>query len=110
MTAKELAKGLGAEILAMSDRGAAAEVDGAYTGDLLSYVMGNAEHGNAWVTIMTNINIIAVALLVGTSCIIVCDGSEIDDNVVSAAKVRDVTLLRCKTGAYETCASISRLI
>jgi hypothetical protein len=39
------------------------EITGGYTGDLLSWVMGRASCGNAWITIMSNINIIAVASL-----------------------------------------------
>ena len=37
--------------------------DGVYAGDLLSWVMGRAESGNVWITIMSNINIVAVATL-----------------------------------------------
>ena len=38
-------------------------VQGAYAGDLLSWVMGRAEADNAFVTIMTNVNVVAVAAL-----------------------------------------------
>ena len=39
------------------------EIDGVYIGDLLSWVMGRASQDNAWITIMSNINVIAVATL-----------------------------------------------
>ena len=31
------------------------EIDGVYVGDLLSWVMGRAQSGNAWITIMSNL-------------------------------------------------------
>ena len=37
------------------------QVCGGYAGDLLSWVMGKAEADDAWLTIMSNPNIIAVA-------------------------------------------------
>ena len=38
-------------------------VTGGYVGDLLSWVMGRARSGQAWITIMSNINTVAVASL-----------------------------------------------
>ena len=37
------------------------EIKGCYIGDLLSWVMGRAQSDNVWITIMNNINIVAVA-------------------------------------------------
>ena len=39
------------------------EVSGGYVGDLLSWVMGRAQTGNVWLTIMSNQNVAAVALI-----------------------------------------------
>ena len=39
------------------------EIGGVYIGDLLSWVMGRAKADDAWITIMTNINVVAVAAL-----------------------------------------------
>ena len=39
------------------------EVQGVYIGDLLSWVMGRAQADNVWLTIMSNLNIVAVATL-----------------------------------------------
>ena len=53
MTVEYFAKELGLGTLCMPspDR----EIDGAYIGDLLSWVMGKASQGNVWITIMSNI-------------------------------------------------------
>ena len=39
------------------------DITGCYIGDLLSWVMSKAQSGNIWITIMTNVNIVAVASL-----------------------------------------------
>ena len=62
----------------------AREIDGVYIGDLLSWVMGRAQSGNVWITIMSNINIVAVASLADTSCIILAEDVDVrgaDDDV-----------------------------
>ena len=63
MRVSELCDALGAKAVVMPspDR----EIKGAYVGDLLSWVMGKAEADNVWVTIMSNLNVIAVASLCG---------------------------------------------
>lgn len=68
MTVNELAavKGFNAVSLPEGDR----EISGVYIGDLLSWVMGRAKAGDAWITIMSNINIVAVASLADVACII----------------------------------------
>ncbi len=55
MTVREMAEALNLESIAVSD--GERIVSGGYAGDLLSWVMGRAQQGDAWVTIMTNPNI-----------------------------------------------------
>ena len=62
------------------------EVTGCYIGDLLSWVMGRAESGDAWITIMSNINIVAVAALTDVSCIILCEDVMPEKEVIDKAK------------------------
>ena len=61
------------------------DISGVYIGDLLSWVMGRAESGDAWITIMSNVNIIAVASLSDVSCIILSENVEIDDETSKIA-------------------------
>ena len=67
MTVKEMAEACGWKLLA-GEEGQDNEVDGCYVGDLLSWVMGRAQAGNVWLTVMGNLNAIAVAALADTSC------------------------------------------
>ncbi len=79
-------------------------IDGVYTGDLLSWVMGRGMQDQAWVTIMTNINVIAVATLVDFSCVIIAEDAEIGNDVCEAAKAKGVNLLRSHKSSYELCS------
>ena len=108
MTAKELTEALGLTVLSMPEPDA--EISGAYAGDLLSWVMGRAMEGNAWVTIMTNINMVAVAPLAGISLVILCDNSEIEDEVVKTASEKSINVVRTALPMYETCVKLSERI
>ena len=101
MTVRELAAALHLEVLAMPDPDAT--VHGAYTGDLLSWVMGRAEAGCVWVTIMTNLNVIAVASLVGTAATVIAEGCELPPEMIEVAAAKGVNLLRTSLPAYEFC-------
>lgn len=68
------------------------EVTGGYTGDLLSWVMGRATSGDAWVTIMSNINVIAVAQLTDVACVILAEGVEPGEELIAAAEKRGINL------------------
>ena len=77
------------------------EISGAYIGDLLSWVMGRAESGNAWITIMSNINTVAVATLTDASCIILAENVVPDANALEAAVAKEVNILSTPLPAYE---------
>lgn len=108
MTVSELVKSLDLEILSMTD--GTREIKGAYAGDLLSWVMGRASAGNVWATIMTNVNVVAVASLVDMSATVICENSEIGDDVIETAKQKGINLLRTSLPIYEFTAALSRLI
>ena len=78
------------------------EVKGGYIGDLLSWVMGRAKQDNAWITIMTNINIVAVAALTDVSCIIIAEGAKPEQEVLDTAKEKEINIISSSLPAYET--------
>ena len=107
MTVEDLLKnGFGAVATPETDR----EITGVYIGDLLSWVMGRAQSGDAWITIMSNINVPAVASLTDVSCVILAEGVELDDDALAAAKVKDVCVLRSPLPVYETSVVVSKAI
>ncbi|MBR5524083.1 MAG: hypothetical protein IKU51_02290 [Clostridia bacterium] len=100
MTVQELADKLTLTVAALpeGDR----EITGVYIGDLLSWVMGRAGEGDAWITIMSNRNIVAVATLADTACILLAEGVQPDEGVAQLAMDKGVNLLCSPYSAYET--------
>ncbi len=108
MTVKELAEALNCKIFCMPD--AEREVLGGYAGDLLSWVMGRANSGDAWVTIMSNVNIVAVATLADPACVILSENVQPDENALSKAEEVGVNILGSAFDTFSICAKISGLI
>lgn len=86
------------------------EVTGGYAGDLLSWVMGRAKSGDAWVTIMSNVNIVAVATLADPACIILSEGVNPDDGVIEKAQSMGVNVLAAGEDTFTVCAKIAGVI
>lgn len=86
------------------------EVTGGYAGDLLSWVMGRARSGDAWVTIMSNVNIVAVATLADPACIILSEGVNPDDGVIEKAQSMGVNVLAAREDTFTVCAKIAGVI
>ena len=86
------------------------EINDCYIGDLLSWVMGRAQEDNAFVTIMTNINVIAVASLVNVSTVILCENSTPESAVLDAARDKGVNVIKTALPTYQACVCLSELI
>ncbi|MBQ7088460.1 MAG: hypothetical protein IJN04_02335 [Clostridia bacterium] len=99
MTVKQLIDVCGFTAAALPDGDR--EVSGVYIGDLLSWVMGRAGADEAWITIMSNRNIVAVATLADTACIILAEGVVPDEGVAALAAEKGVNVLMSALPAYE---------
>ena len=100
MTVHELATACNLKVLVSPD--SQREIDGVYIGDLLSWVMGKAGEGNAWITIMSNVNVIAVATLSDVACVVFAEGVEPDAELITLADAKGVNLLSSPMSAYGT--------
>lgn len=85
------------------------EAEGVYVGDLLSWVMGRARTGNVWLTIMSNLNIVAVATLADVSCVLLCEGVTPEESVIRTAQAKGVNILVTPASAYETAKKLAEL-
>lgn len=85
-------------------------IDGVYIGDLLSWVMGRAQMDSAWITIMTNVNVVAVASLADTSCVILAEGVVMTDELRDTAQAKDVNILGSTEPIYETAVRLAGLL
>ena len=108
MTVQGLATACDLKVLACPDP--EREIDGVYIGDLLSWVMGKAGEGNAWITIMSNLNVIAVASLTDVSAILLAEGVTLDREVKKAAEEKGINVLSAKLSAYEAAVKADGLL
>ncbi len=108
MKVSELAATEGFRALALSDP--SRQIKGCYIGDLLSWVMGRAQADNAWITIMSNVNVAAVASLADVACVIFAEGVQPDEQAQLAAQMRGLNLIATELPEYEAAVALSRLI
>ena len=86
------------------------EFSGVYAGDLLSRAMSHAGEGNLWITIINNINVIAVASLTEVAAVIFAEGVEASEEMISAAQNKRVTLLSSDLTVYQICCLIGETV
>ena len=103
MTVQQLKEALSLKLLA-GEEGLSQEVSGCYIGDLLSWVMGRAKAGDAWLTVMGNISALAVASLADTACIILTENAWLDEDARRTSR-GSACLARRKTATAWLCRS-----
>ena len=79
---------------------------GVYVGDLLSRAMSHVEEGHLWVTIMSNVNVVAVATLTEPSAIILAESVSLQADALKGANENGITVLCSPLSAYEICARL----
>lgn len=100
------------EIIIKCDLTAVVECDfsrnicGVYCGDLLSWVMSHAKSDFCLVTIMSNINVLAVASLLDLSCVILAESVKADDEFIKIAKEKNINVLSSNDTSFEICAKL----
>lgn len=108
MTVASLAETIGLTALALPEPDR--EINGCYCGDLLSWVMGRAKADNAWITIMSNVNIVAVASLADVACVLLAENVTVGDDVVKTAEEKGVNILSSPLGIYDLAVRLSETI
>lgn len=100
MTAKELAEKTNLNILSLGNENC--EITGVYCCDLLSVVMGKATFGCAWVTVMANVNAVAVASLAEIGLVVFADGTKPEDIVLEKAKQNGINIVCSNKNIFDT--------
>ncbi len=81
-----------------------------YIGDMLSVVMSKATEGAVWLTVQTNVNIVAVSVLVGIACIIVVEGMAPDEDTIQKANEQGITIFKSSETAFSLACRIRELL
>ena len=70
--------------------------------------MGRLPEGAAWVTVMANINTLAVAMLAEAACIIFAEGVKPDAATIEKAKAQNMTLLATELPVFEAALAVNQ--
>ena len=84
------------------------EITGFYAGDLLSWVMGRACEGDCWFTIMSNMNVCAVAKLLNLSAVMLCEDVSPDEKLLEKARAEGINLFSTSLSVYEACVTFGK--
>ena len=107
MTVQQLADALSLTVFNLD--GPDRPVTGGYCGDLLSWVMGRAPADGAWLTIMSNVNVAAVAALADVACVVLAEGVGPDAPLQSKAEMQGINLLGTPLSVYDCAVKLGAL-
>ena len=77
------------------------DIQSGYASDLLSCVMTGAESHAVWVTLISNINIVAVASLLEIPAIIITEDAKTDQATNNQADIQGIVLLSSPKANFE---------
>lgn len=86
------------------------EVSAVFCCDLLSICMSKGIEGAAWVTVMGNINTLAVMTLTDMACIILAEGARMDETGIAKAKEEGFTVLRTEGPIFEAALAVHKML
>lgn len=75
--------------------------------DLLSIAMGKAPAHSAWVTVMANVNTLAVASLADVSCVILAEGVTLDEELIEKAKGEGIVVFKTSLPVFDAALLIN---
>ena len=108
MTVQTLIDKLGLTVFHLEDPDQT--VAGGYCGDLLSWVMGRAGTDSMWLTIMSNVNVAAVAALSDVACVTLTEGVSPDPDLLARAQAQGITLLGSSRSTYDTAVALAEAL
>jgi len=108
LTVHDIISALGLEVVAGAD-GLDKPITGGYASDLLSCVMAKASAGNAWITLQSHVNVVAVASLLNLACVIITEGMRPDDEMVERDNENGIPTLLTPHSTYRVVGELVRL-
>lgn len=81
-----------------------------YAGDLLSWVMSHAKRQCAWMTVLSHVNVIAVAVMAEVSAVVVCEKAEVTPEVIRVAQEQRVNLLQTEDDEAGFCIRLQKIL
>jgi predicted transcriptional regulator len=108
MTVLDIAKKMDMKVLT-GETGLDRKISGVYICDLLSWVISRAKENDLWITVLTNLNIVAAAVLSEVSCIVVPEGISVEEATIRKAIIEGIPVLSSKLSAYDICKQLIKM-
>ena len=92
------------------NEGLESEITNGYTSDLLSDVMGHADAGNAWVTLQTHKNVMAIASLKDLAAVILVKNFEPEADMAAQSNEEGIPVLGTSEEAFAISGKLYNLL
>ena len=86
------------------------EISTVYTCDLLSRVMSMSEKDCIWITVLTHLNVVAVAQLADIACIMIPEDIPVPESTIEKAKEENINIISTSMSTYEACWKLHGLM
>lgn len=110
MTIEELARERGYKIVTGTAEELSHQITGVYACDLLSHAMAKMNSGNLWVTVHTNLNVVAVASLTDAACVLIPENIAIEQQTIERAIEKGVVMLSSTAPAAQVCHEVLSML
>lgn len=87
-----------------------AEIGKLYCCDLLSVAMGHAPEGACWVTVVANVNTLAVASLTNAACVVLAENVEAGEMLLQKAAQQGITVLATELPSFDAALQVWKLL
>ncbi|EMS71464.1 DRTGG domain-containing protein [Ruminiclostridium cellobioparum] len=101
MYIKELMQIISGELLTNKIPDLSVKVQNVYICDLLSWVMSHAQKGDAWITVLTNVNVPAVALMTEVACVIIPEAIKAEELTLKKANENGIIIIGTQLNSFE---------
>lgn len=109
MRVRDIATILDLEVCS-GEKGLDREIEGGYTSDLLSDVMGNANENQVWITLQTHKNIMAIASLKDLAAIVLVKGYKPEEDAAEQSNIENIPILSSEEEAFELTGKLYELL
>lgn len=110
MNIKNLIENDNFKVINIAEKAEGIEIKNIYCCDLLSMAMSKMPEKAAWVTVMSNVNSLAVASLAHASCIVFAEGVAVDEAMKIKAEEHGITVISTALPIFEAALLIRELM
>lgn len=97
-------------LIVLTDPCSDQNVSSGYCCDMLSWVMSRLERNACWFTILSSMNVVAVASLTECPLVIITEGVHVDEEVLKRAREQEVCICSTDKDTYESVCALYTLL